>query len=240
MAKTRKDITAIVPAYNEQKNIKQVLHLLTEVHELSAVLVVDDGSQDLTSELAKSVAGVEVLTLPENVGKTRAVQEGVSHIKTDHFILIDADLFGLQKRHIREVVETYRQGFDMVILDYGNQELYLRKIFKSFPALSGVRALSKRDFEQVPFKPTDRFELENRINTFFLDTKRSIIVVTGDTVRTPHKYQKYSFYKGMYLEAKGLKEIFMSLGARNVGRMIQGWWKINALRKDDLPTQELK
>jgi len=227
----RSQITAVVPAYNEQKNIRMVLEVLKTVDDFSEIIVVDDGSQDLTSDIARGVGGVTVLTLPHNMGKTRAVQEAVSQIKTEHFMMIDADLFGLEKRHIKEVVDTYRQGFDMVILDYGNQELYLRRIFKSFPALSGVRIMSKTDFESVPFSNSDRLELENRINTYFLDTKRSIIVVTGDTVRTPHKYEKYSFYKGLYLEAKGQREIFLGMGARNIGKVIQSWWKIHAMRK---------
>lgn len=224
-------ISAIVPAFNEQKNIKQALQLLKKVPGISEIIVVDDGSDDLTAKLARSVPGVVVISLPENLGKTYAVLEGVRHMTTQHLILIDADLFGLEKRHLDEVIETYKQGFDMVILDYGNQELYLRKVFKAFPALSGVRVLSKKLLKEVPFLAADRFELENRINTFFLETQKSIIVVTGDTVRTPHKFEKYSFYKGLYLEAKALKEIFLSLGARNIGTMIQGWWKINTLRK---------
>lgn len=224
-------ISAIIPAYNEQKNIKQVLELVVTVPGFSEIIVVDDGSSDLTSELARSVQGIKLIRLEKNVGKTQAVQKAISQMKFEHFMLIDADLFGLQKRHLEEVISTYRQNIDMVILDYGNQELYLRKIFKSFPALSGVRILAKKVFEHIQFKENDRFELENRINDYFLDQGLSIIVVTGDTVKSPHKYEKYSFHKGLYLEAKALREIFLSGGARNIGKMIKSWWTINAKRK---------
>lgn len=223
-------ITAIVAAYNEQKNIKNVCSLLASVEEFQEVIVVDDGSDDLTSEIAASVKGIRVLRLKENRGKTTAVRTAVQEAIGDTIMLIDADLFGLETHHIQEVIETYNQGFDMVILDYGNQELYLRKIFKSFPALSGVRIFSKAEFEKIKFKDTDRFELETRINDFYLDNKLSLVVVTGEGISTPHKYQKYTFHRGLYLEAKALKEIFLSNGPTNIAKLVKRWWEINAKR----------
>ncbi|PIR61932.1 MAG: hypothetical protein COY81_01895 [Candidatus Pacebacteria bacterium CG_4_10_14_0_8_um_filter_43_12] len=223
-------ITAIIAAYNEQKNIRVVASLLTSMKEFSEVIVVDDGSDDLTAVIAASVKGVTVISLPKNMGKTTAVRTAVKAAHSDQIMLVDADLFGLEAHHLREVIQTYKQGFEMVILDYGNQELYLRKIFKSFPALSGVRIFETKYFKRITFKKNDRFELETRINDFYLDHKLSIVVVTGEGIHTPHKYQKYSFHKGLYLEAKALKEIFLSNGPRNIGKLVKRWWEINAKR----------
>lgn len=227
---SKEDVTAIVAAYNEQKNIKRVVTLLTNMKEFSEVIVVDDGSDDLTAEIAAHVKGATVISLQKNQGKTTAVRTAIQASHSKHIMLIDADLFGLEARHLEEVIETYHLGFDMVILDYGNQELYLRKIFKSFPALSGVRIFEKSEFEKITFKEHDRFELETRINDHYLGSKLSIIVITGEGISTPHKYQKYSFHKGLYLEAKALKEIFFSNGPQNIGKLVKTWWAINAKR----------
>lgn len=225
------NVTAIIPAFNEEKNILQVLNCLKQIPELNEIIVIDDGSTDRTVEYAKSVKGVKVERNSKNLGKTKSVIKGIKLSSFDSILMVDADLVGLNRSHILELIDTYKMGIDMVILDYGNQEYLLRKIIKSFPALSGVRILSKREFSKIKFTSKDRFELENRINNHYLNNELSLIVINGDTVHTPHKYEKYSLHKGIYLEAKALKEIFLSDGVSNIGKIVKSWWEINAKRK---------
>lgn len=224
-------VSAIVPAYNEEKNIVYILRILKTISELTEIIVVDDGSSDRTAILASNLPGVRVITNTKNMGKTRSVIAGIKVAKNDAILMVDADLVGLESGHIQELIDTYKLGMDMVILDYGNQEFYLRKIIRSFPALSGVRIISKKEFGKIKFTTRDRFELENRINKHYLDNQLSVIVINGDTVHTPHKYEKYSFHKGIYLEARALREIFLSEGVSNIGKLVKSWWTINARRK---------
>jgi glycosyltransferase involved in cell wall biosynthesis len=63
----QKKILVIVPAYNEEGSAGKVVE---EVHAdlpQAEVLVVNDGSTDLTSEIAQS-KGAVVLDLPSNLG----------------------------------------------------------------------------------------------------------------------------------------------------------------------------
>ncbi|MBP9759368.1 glycosyltransferase [Candidatus Dojkabacteria bacterium] len=225
------NVTAIIPAYNEEKNILQVLNCLKQIPELNEIIVIDDGSTDRTVEYAKSVKNVRVESNTKNLGKTKSILKGIKLSSFDSILMVDADLVGLNKSHILELIDTYKMGIDMVILDYGNQEYLLRKIIRSFPALSGVRILSKKEFNKIKFTSKDRFELENRINNHYLNHELSLIVINGDTVHTPHKYEKYSFHKGLYLEAMALKEIFLTDGVSNIGKIVKTWWDINAKRK---------
>jgi hypothetical protein len=59
------DILAVVPAFNEERSVGQVVEGLCELG--LRVLVVDDGSVDDTASVAQA-AGAEVLRLPTNLG----------------------------------------------------------------------------------------------------------------------------------------------------------------------------
>ncbi len=82
-------ITAIIPAYNEEKTIGSVV-LGTQQH-VSRVIVVDDGSSDQTSQIAK-LAGAEVLVHPVNQGKGAALKTGFKAAKDSKIIVtLDSD-----------------------------------------------------------------------------------------------------------------------------------------------------
>ena len=68
-------ILVIVPAYNEECCIQGVIEDLREHFPEGDILVVNDGSTDMTSEIAKTL-GVNVIDLPHNVGIGGAVQTG--------------------------------------------------------------------------------------------------------------------------------------------------------------------
>ena len=83
-------IITIIPAYNEEKAIETVVRW---VKEYSDVLVVDDGSTDQTSYLAKN-AGAEIMSHSQNIGKGAAIKTGLKYaIERDYdlMVLLDGD-----------------------------------------------------------------------------------------------------------------------------------------------------
>ncbi|HMB44848.1 MAG TPA: glycosyltransferase family 2 protein [Candidatus Methanoperedens sp.] len=69
-------VTAILPAFNEEVSIgSAVLHARQHADH---VVVIDDGSKDRTSEMAK-LAGAEVIRHPKNMGKGMALRTGFEH-----------------------------------------------------------------------------------------------------------------------------------------------------------------
>ena len=71
----RDQICALIPAYNAEISIGQVIDGARE--HLARLIVVDDGSADRTGEIARS-RGVEVISLPSNRGKGYALRRGFS------------------------------------------------------------------------------------------------------------------------------------------------------------------
>lgn len=83
-------ITAILPAYNEEISIGSVI--LRARQHADRVIVIDDGSTDRTSEVAR-LAGAEVIRHAENKGKGAALKTGFD-AATDADIIVTMDSDG--------------------------------------------------------------------------------------------------------------------------------------------------
>ena len=84
-------VAALIPAYREERFIADVVRRTRA--QLDAVLVIDDGSDDRTGELARA-AGAEVITHKVNLGKGAAIQTGFRKLATrgfDFVLVLDAD-----------------------------------------------------------------------------------------------------------------------------------------------------
>ncbi|MDZ7677281.1 MAG: glycosyltransferase family 2 protein [Acidimicrobiales bacterium] len=86
------NVIALIPAYDSVDRIAATVAATAAITGVTRVLVVDDGSGDGTGAEARR-AGAEVLTMPVNVGKGRAIAAGVAASPdADVFLLVDADL----------------------------------------------------------------------------------------------------------------------------------------------------
>jgi glycosyltransferase involved in cell wall biosynthesis len=83
-------VTVVIPAFNEQEAIADVVGRVRGRGAWREVLVVDDGSTDLTAERAAG-AGARVVRHPYNKGNGAAVKTGIREAKGDVVLLMDAD-----------------------------------------------------------------------------------------------------------------------------------------------------
>ena len=113
-------LSIIIPAYNEEKTIAQVLdQLLEKVENLGEVIIIDDGSKDKTSEISREYEVkhpvVHYYLQPRNMGKTEALKEGFRLSTGDIVIVQDADL-EYDPGEINDVVAPIVEGkADMVL-----------------------------------------------------------------------------------------------------------------------------
>jgi glycosyltransferase involved in cell wall biosynthesis len=76
LAQIRSQTAAVIPAYQDEKHIGDIVRRTRE--RLEHVLVVDDGSSDQTAQRARE-AGAEVIAHNENRGKGEAIKTGLAH-----------------------------------------------------------------------------------------------------------------------------------------------------------------
>jgi glycosyltransferase involved in cell wall biosynthesis len=113
-ADARRDIPrclAIVPAYNEEASISEVVVEIRDFDPSLEVLVVDDGSSDATAACAEE-AGARVLRLPLNLGIGGAVQAGYMYALERGFdVAVQVDGDGQHDaRELRRLLEPVLAG----------------------------------------------------------------------------------------------------------------------------------
>lgn len=92
MEKERK-VLIIIPAYNEEKNLKRVIDHLRQVCPQFDYVIVNDGSTDRTEEVCRQNR-YHHISLPVNLGITGAVQAGMKYASQkgyDMALQFDAD-----------------------------------------------------------------------------------------------------------------------------------------------------
>jgi len=83
-------ISVVIPAYNEEHNIKEVVSQIRSLYPDYEVIVIDDGSSDETAKRARS-AGATVYQHPYNIGNGAAVKTGIRNAQGDILVFMDAD-----------------------------------------------------------------------------------------------------------------------------------------------------
>lgn len=104
-------LSIIIPVYNEEKTIAQVIKNVYEVdfENLSReIIIVDDGSSDESlNEIKKATAGrkdIKLIEQRKNQGKGAAVSKGIKKASGDYIIIQDADL-EYDPNYIKELVK---------------------------------------------------------------------------------------------------------------------------------------
>ena len=107
---SNKRVTAIVPAFNEERDIAGVLREISSYPGFSEIIVVDDGSSDNTREVIANCKGVNLIAHQKNQGKSIAVCSGVQKATSDLILLLDADLIGLTAQNLTDLIQPVLTG----------------------------------------------------------------------------------------------------------------------------------
>ena len=89
-------LSVVVPAYNEESTIEEVVEKLLRIPQLLEIVIVDDASTDRTAEVSQRIAAahpqIRLARHLRNRGKTQALKTGFEMTTGEIVIIQDADL----------------------------------------------------------------------------------------------------------------------------------------------------
>jgi len=160
-----KGVSLIIPAYNEEKTIKNVIEKAQKVSAISEIIVIDDGSKDKTARISKA-CGVDVITHHKNLGKGEALKTGIFHASGEILLFLDADWENITSGKIWAIIKPIlKDRADFVKAAFNLQrgrvtEFAIKPIMKvlypetSFEQpISGQFAGKKEFLEKVQIEP---------------------------------------------------------------------------------------
>jgi glycosyltransferase involved in cell wall biosynthesis len=214
-------ITCIIPAFNEAARIAAVLAAVNDHPMIDQIIVVDDGSWDATSEVVRGIAGVHLITLPQNIGKTAALAVAIGQASGDHLLLVDADLIGLTPSDLTALIEPVQSGRVGVSISLRrNAPLIWRWIGLDY--ISGERVLPRAlmaphldALAQLP-----KFGFEVFLNGLITSAHLRIAVVDWPRVDSPLKSRKYGIWTGIKGDFGMFRDLLQSVSAKGLLRQI--------------------
>ncbi len=130
-------VLIVVPAFNEDESILNVLKQIHNIPRVCDVVVVNDGSNDNTESIVKK-AGVKVLSHPINLGAGAAIQTGLKYAlrnKYDFAVVVDGDGQHDPKEVPRLVEAIKRTSADVVV---GSRFLANESVYIHWPRRLGI------------------------------------------------------------------------------------------------------
>ncbi len=144
------DTTIILPTLNEERNISNVLRDIISHYKNCHIIVADDGSRDATKKMVLSIGYENLIFLDRSKepvhGLTISVLDAVDLVKTEYFVVMDADGQHPNEK-IEDIANVLRLGGGLVIASRVEVEQkwpLLRKAISYFGTLLGKTSLLLR------------------------------------------------------------------------------------------------
>jgi dolichol-phosphate mannosyltransferase len=116
-------LSVIIPSYNEEKTLPILLRKVLAVSVVQEVIVVDDGSTDLTSRILDSFRdkkGIKIIHCSDNFGKGAAIRRALPEVTGDLVVIQDADLELDPQDYLKMIARHEATGCPVV---YGSRRI---------------------------------------------------------------------------------------------------------------------
>jgi len=226
-------ISVVIPSYNESLNIGNVISATVEALEKIGlpfeIIVVDDGSVDMTGEIARA-CGARVISYKRNFGKGHALRSGFRAAEGDIIVTVDAD-FSSNPQEIEKLVLPLMKGTDIVfgtrfseksnvrpyatsrIMRLGNKLLNLTILLMTGRSITdsqtGFRAFNRKILNNLNLA-SNGFEVETEITVKALSSGFSFeeVPITSFPPRSYHASKMNVFRDGFRILKRIIRSSF--------------------------------
>jgi len=207
-----KKVTAIVPAYNEEKTVGKVLDVLVTSDIPDEGICVNDGSTDNTlNEIKKYKEDIVIIDIGKNKGKGNALAEGIKKASGDILLFLDADLTTLSDMHLQLLLEPLLNGKYRAVLGY----LVGGSGFSLASNITGQRAYYRKDLmPHIKEMAGTKFGVEVFLNGLFSKNETKKVPLPG--LVGLYKYEKESPQDALNSYIKAGVEIARVIGNKRV------------------------
>lgn len=203
-----RNLIILIPAYNEEKNIENVIK---KFKKYSEVLVIDDNSEDTTYKIAKKNANY-IIKNKKNYGYDKALRIGIKYIieniKKKFIISVDGDGQHNPSSLRRFLIKI--KNYDIIV---GKRNLLNRKIEKKISLishkrigiedpLSGMKCYKIHSIKKCFYKLNKKFDY---LGMFFIPWIK-FLKVSNINVNVNKKNKPSSMGRGILLEKKFYKQ----------------------------------
>lgn len=209
-----KKLTCIIPAFNEEKQIANVLDAVLDLKQTLPleIIVVDDGSTDQTATLLKNYKNIHVITNRPNLGKSYSIAKALGVSKGDYILLLDADLIGLTANDIRNLLLPIQNNTAEVTMSVRrNSFMHMRIMNLDF--VTGERVFPRRlvadKIDEI--KKLPRFGLEVFLNNLIIEHRCVVKTVYWKTVAHTKKNIKRGFFSSIVADIKMARDILQTV-----------------------------
>ena len=186
-SKHKMKTTIIIPVYNEEKSVEDVIKKIKELYPDYEILVVNDGSTDNTADIIKQM-GVRLVNHPYNIGNGAAVKTGIRNARGEWLVLMDGD----GQHNPEDIVRLmkYIPEYDMVIGARKKGPInnlhrdFANKIFNRFASYvarfkiedltSGFRIVKRKEILKILYLLPNSFSYPTTSTLAFLKTGKTI------------------------------------------------------------------
>jgi glycosyltransferase involved in cell wall biosynthesis len=135
-------LSVIIPVYNEERTLRQLLDKVLKVGVEKEIIIVDDYSTDRSREIIgeyTKLENVKAVFHERNYGKGKAIRSGIAHVTGNIVIIQDADL-EYEPEDYPKLMKPIIDGKTNVV--YGSRELGTTNRHSYFSFYIGGKFLS--------------------------------------------------------------------------------------------------
>ena len=202
----------VIPAHNEAKNLPKLLEkacsALKKIKEKFEIIVVDDNSTDNSDEVLKKlkekIKELRIVTRTKNPGAGYAIREGLSKVRGDIIITMDADLSHdpAEIASFLKLLKVYDMVCGSRYAKGGKAEMTYSRILVSnlfniiFRKLLGIPVKDfTSGFRAYKSKIIDKIELKSKKFGIFIEIPLKAHLAGFKLTETPISYHERGFGK---------------------------------------------